>query len=114
MSATYKKNLAERGESYGGKVFEADPAVNKMGNQSWREYIKRPNLLRDIADIKVPAIFINAGNDIRPNWPTQQLAALIPNGQYFEIPEAEHCIWLTHDRELKVLLQDAVRSMVAP
>lgn len=112
-SAAYKKNKAERGENYGGKIFQADPEVNRIGNQSWRAYIKRPELLYEIAHIQVPAIFINAGNDIRPNWPTQQLAALIPNGQYFEIPEAEHCIWLTHDRELKALLQDAVRRIVA-
>ncbi|MCB0629526.1 MAG: alpha/beta hydrolase [Saprospiraceae bacterium] len=108
-SAVYKKNLAEQGEDYGGKIFQADPAVNKLGVQSWRAYIKRPELLHDIANIQVPAIFINAGNDIRPNWPTQQLAALIPKGHYFEIPNAAHCIWLTHAEELEVLLKKAIQ-----
>jgi len=54
--------------------------VNKIDHLSWREYIKNPNLLHDIANINVPAIFINAGKDIRLNWPTEQLANLIKKG----------------------------------
>lgn len=110
-SATYKQNKARYGEDLDGKVFVADPEVNKLGNQSWRSYIQRPNLLKDIADIRVPAVFINAGRDIRPNWPTQQLAALIPKGEYIEIPEAAHWIWLTHALELKVAMHGAVIKM---
>lgn len=111
-SAAYKKNKAERGEDYGGKIFQADPLVNQLGNQSWRTYIKRPDLLKDIAAIKVPVVFINAERDIRPNWPTRQLAALIPNGRYQEIPEAAHCIWLTHSDALQAALRAAINRMI--
>ena len=58
----------------GGKVFKADPNVNKIGVKTWREYIKNPNLLCDIAGINIPAIFINAGKDIRLNWPTKTVS----------------------------------------
>lgn len=112
-SATYKKNKAERGEDEGGKIWQADPPVNRIGNQTWRTYIKRPHLLKDIAKIKVPALFINAQNDIRPNWPTQQLASLIPNGEYIEIAGAAHMIWLTHATELKKALEYAVDKIRA-
>ena len=111
-SKIYKQNLAEQGEDYGGKVFVADPLVNKMGMASWRGYIQRPTLLKEIAEISVPAIFINAENDIRPNWPTQQLAHLIPLGQYVEIPGATHSIWLTHGAELKTALTKAINEIV--
>jgi len=111
-STTYKANLAQFGESNGGKVFVADPAVNKMGNATWRQYIKRPHLLRDIAALTVPAIFINASEDIRPNWPTRQLAALIPHGRYVEIEGAAHSIWLTHADALGESMKRAVEEIV--
>jgi len=113
-STTYKKNLATIGESYGGKVFIADPEVNRIGNQSWRAYIKRPDLLSDLASLTMPAIFINAGEDIRPSWPTQQIAALIPKGQYMEITGATHSIWLTHADALGEALRKALNKINLP
>ncbi len=111
-SAVYKQNKELRGEDSGGKEFQADPMVNKIGNQTWRAYIKRPNLLKDIASIQVPAVFISAEKDIRPNWPTQQLAALMPRGTYVEIPEAAHYIWRTHADALQLALKNAVKKMI--
>lgn len=111
-SKTYKANLQERGEDYGGKLFIADPEVNLIGNRTWRRYIQRPGLLREIATIKVPAIYISASEDIRPTWPTQQLAQLIPKGQYHEIEGAAHCIWLSHPEELGSLLQTAIVMII--
>ena len=112
-SEIYHKNLEKYGEDYGGKVFQADPNVNKIGSRTWNEYIKNPDLLRDIAGINIPAIFINAGKDIRPNWPTKQLANLFKKGEYFEIKDAAHTIWLTHYEELKSLLRDKVGEILA-
>ena len=112
-SATYKKNKIERGELADNRIWKADPAVNKIGVQSWRAYIKRPTLLKELTQIKVPAIFINAGADIRPNWPTEQLANLIPKGIYKEISEADHSIWLTHPETLKKELREAVSIIQA-
>ena len=111
-SESYHKALEEVGEDLGGHEDKADPAVNPDGNRSWREYIKRPTLFREIADLDIPAVFINGGADIRPNWPTNQLASLMPRGRYVEISGAAHCIWLTHSAELRHELRRAVRQIV--
>ncbi|MEM7367898.1 MAG: alpha/beta hydrolase [Bacteroidota bacterium] len=112
-SKTYKARREANGEDYGGKIFKADPEVNRIGNKSWRSYIHRPSLLAEIAEIQVPAIYISASEDIRPSWPTQQLAHLIPKGQYHEIKGAAHCIWLTHAEELRGLLRKAVAQILS-
>jgi proline iminopeptidase len=76
-SRIYHENLEKIGEDHGGKVFDADPDVNKIGNDSWREFITQPTLLRELSQITVPAVFINGGADIRPSWPTMQIANLL-------------------------------------
>ena len=111
-SETYRERLSSIGEDQGGKQFHADPDVNSMGNASWRDYCRRPRLLRDLANLDLPCVFINAGEDIRPNWPTQQLAALIPRAQYVEIPGAVHSVWLTHAAELRSELLKAVSHIL--
>ncbi len=107
-SEVYRRGLQEVGEDLGGTVFTAAEQVNPEGNRSWRAYIKRPTLFREVADLTIPAIFINAAADIRPNWPTRQLAELLPNGHYVEIPEATHHIWRTHAEELRRELRQAI------
>ena len=110
-SAAYHRGLEEVGEDLGGVEFTADAAVNRDGNHHWREYLKRPALFREVADLQIPATFINGGEDIRPNWPTRQLAALLPRGEYVEIAGAAHTIWLTHAAELRTELRRAVRRI---
>lgn len=107
-SAAYHENLERVGENLGGVVFKADENVNNVGNRTWREYIKRPEMFREIADLAIPATFINGSEDIRPSWPTRQLAALLPNGRYVEIEGAAHTIWLTHADELRTAMREAV------
>ncbi len=107
-SEAYHKGLDEVGEDYGGVEFKADPRANAEGNRTWRNYIKRPALWRDLADLTVPATFISGTEDIRPDWPTRQLAALLPNGRFVEIPGAEHVIWLTHAAALRTELLRAL------
>jgi proline iminopeptidase len=112
-SAIYHERLATVGEDLGGKVFRADPDVNTQGNTEWKVYCRRPGLFRDLADMTVPCVFINAGQDIRPNWPTQQLAALIPKARYEEIAGAAHTIWLTHADDLRARVRAAVASILS-
>ena len=109
--STYHQNLSRRGEDLGGVIFTADPNVNSECNRSWHEYIKRPTLLRDIAELKIPATFIYGSEDIRPEWPTRQLASLLPNGEFVTIEGAAHTIWLTHAAELKEALHRAIRRI---
>lgn len=106
--ATYKANLAEIGEELGVSEFHADVAVNRVGNESWREYIKAHTLLRAISELRIPATYIWGSEDIRPNWPTKQLSKLLPQGEYIEISGAPHAIWLTHAVQLRQHLQHAV------
>ncbi len=73
--------------------FKADKAVNSMGNADYKAYCRQPGLLRDIARIDCPMRYIAGARDIRPNWPIQQLAQLVRDGQYFELPNADHYLW---------------------
>lgn len=107
-SATYHERLQTVGEDTGGKQWHADPAVNPQGNASWKAYCRRPDLLRELADLALPCVFINAAEDIRPNWPTRQLAALLPRARYVEIAGSAHSIWLTHPDELGAELRAAL------
>lgn len=111
-SEAYHKGLDTVGEDMGGVEFHADPDVNKQGNICWKELARRPTIFREIANLDVPTIFINAGQDIRPNWPTQQLAELMPNARYVEIDGAAHSIWLTHADELRLEMRKAVNQVI--
>ncbi len=109
-SEAYHQNLKERGEVNPVDTFHADPQVNPVGNTSFKAYIKRPGLLKDIAELKVPATFITGSEDIRPNWPIQQLAGLM-GADYVEIEGAAHCVWLTHGAELQEVLNNVISTL---
>jgi proline iminopeptidase len=108
-SRTYRENLEKTGEDDGGKIWDADAEVNRIGNATFRRWITNTNLWRDLSRIHAPTTFIAAGNDIRPNWPIQQLANLLPRGKYVEIAGAGHSIWLTHAVELRMRLREAIQ-----
>ncbi len=105
-SATYHEK--KESDDNGGQVFTSDVDVNAQGNQTWRAYCRRPELFGDLARLQTKTVFINAENDIGPNWPTQQLAHLLPSAKYIEIEGAGHTIWLTHAPQLKEELQNAL------
>ncbi|MCB0110886.1 MAG: alpha/beta hydrolase [Caldilineaceae bacterium] len=112
-SETYRKGRDTVGEDVGGKVFHADPEVNPKGNADWKAYCQRVTIFRELADMRTRCVFINGSEDIRPNWPTQQLAALIPAAQYVEIQGAAHSIWLTHAQELQRELKNALAYILS-
>lgn len=109
--ATYKRNLLRIGEDLGDAIFTADPNVNPACNSSWREYIKHPSLLKEISTLDIPATFIYGTEDIRPDWPTRQLATLLPHGLFVEIEGAAHSIWLSHEFELREELSNAIERI---
>jgi proline iminopeptidase len=112
-SQIYHENLEKHGEDNGGREYRSDPDVNKIGNATWRDFITSPTLLRNISRLEIPSVFINAGDDIRPNWPTVQIAHLMKDGEYVEIAHAGHYIWLTHPDALKKELRTAVARIAA-
>lgn len=62
---------------------------------SFTEWIHQPDLWRRLADSSVPMHFVAAGDDVRPSWPLQQLAALVPNGRFSVVPGVPHDFWST-------------------
>jgi proline iminopeptidase len=73
-----------------------DPAVHSALSQSFVEWIHEPDLLRRLADCRVPMTIMAAERDIRPSWPLRQLAALLQQGHFVEVPGVPHDLWSTH------------------
>lgn len=82
-------------------AFPYNAEVNRIGNREYKTYIKQPELLRRIADLGIPMLAIAGGRDIRPYWPVEQLANLMPNARFELFEEAEHNSWFTHESELR-------------
>lgn len=109
-SAAYQQGRDEGRESHLEFAFEPNMEVNRQVNASNKAYIKRPGLFLEIAECQVPARFVYGERDIRPAWASEQVARLLPNGEFHVIPGADHHIWLTHSGELGGLL----RPFIAP
>ncbi len=100
--------LAKRskfGEVMPEMLYPFSEEVNNSINQSFRKYIQQPSLYKDIANLKMPALFVGAENDLRADWPVRQLQALVEHSVYVTIPGAAHYIWLTHPNELRAELR---------
>lgn len=95
-----------RGEPEWGLPIHAH--VQASLNREWSEYVQRPTLLADIAALDLPALLLYGSEDIRPAWPTRQLAELLPRGRFQLLQGARHILWATHglemQRELKAFL----------
>lgn len=100
--AAYIMNKEIQGEQAPQFVYPVNQSVHRSLLESWREFIKQPDLLKRISEIRLPILFLVAEKDIRPSWPIQQLAALIPTSESKSIRGAGHYIWLTDTQELKV------------
>lgn len=108
---TYNRERAEKDEMKPDFHYEANKIVHRSLINSWRSFIKKPLLLKDISEIKVPSLFIYAENDIRPAWPIMQISNLITNSRYIEIKGAEHYIWLSNKNELSDILTDFIKNL---
>lgn len=75
---------------------EFEPAVWSALRESFTDWIHEPDLWRRLADCAVPVHLVVAGDDIRPSWPVQQLAALLPRGSISVVPAVPHDLWHTH------------------
>jgi len=111
-SQEYHQNRAERGETSPPEAQSGNHEVNRQVNESWFKYIKKPDLLKRISELDIPALFIHGTTDIRPGWPGEQIATLMPNAVY-ETIDAEHYIWLFQPDEFKHLLRKFVGSIIS-
>lgn len=110
-SQEYHRNQAERGETSPPEAQAGNDEVNRQGNDSWRlRYIKKHDLLKRISELDIPALFIHGTTDIRPGWPGEQIANLMPNAIY-ETIDAEHFIWLFQPDELRHSLRKFIGNI---
>lgn len=63
-------------------AYPYNPEVNRQLNAEWKAFIKQPALLHDLAALDVPALFVYGSADIRPQWPIEQVANLLPAAEF--------------------------------
>jgi proline iminopeptidase len=109
--AAYEAGRARRDARLPEFKYPFNPEVNRAGTASWRAFIKRPRILRQIADLHVSALVVYGSADISPSWPVEQLAALLPDALFVMIAGAEHHLELTHSDELRTCLRDFLSTL---
>ena len=105
-SAAYHAGVdAGLGQEYDWSRHPYNPEVNQVANASYKEYVRRPQLWREVANLEVPLLAVYGERDIRPIWPVEQLVSLMPKARLEIIPDAPHDFWYTHPDELGVILR---------
>ncbi len=87
-------------------IYPDNLEVNRIGNASTKEYHRRPGLLREIAELPLPALAIHGDEDIRPHWPVEQLMNLIPNARFVLLEGANHEPWHKDGSEMRRLIRE--------
>jgi proline iminopeptidase len=85
--------------------------VNRIGNATTREYHRRPGLLRDLARLTVPMLAVSGSEDIRPSWPVEQLANLMPNACFVLIEGDTHEPWHRDGSAMRAVLRDYLKEL---
>lgn len=107
----YERRKEQEGERIPEFAHPPNMEVNKQLNRSWKLYIQNPSVLKSISRLEIPALFIYGDKDIRPSWPVEQVANLMPNAHLEFVEGAEHVIWFSHPNELKSLLRAFVNDI---
>lgn len=102
--AQYSDARDTRGELEPYQAFPPNMDVNRQGSVSEAEWCRDPMLLKRISELDVPFLAVQAGQDIRPGWPAEQLVNLLPNATMVTLPEAGHALWLTHAETLQSMM----------
>ncbi len=95
-------------------AYPYNPDVNLQLNAEWKVYIKQPDLLARLSRLETPALFVYGSDDIRPAWPIEQVARLLPNARFEMLAGADHHLWQGHADALSSLLNDFVSAVDAP
>lgn len=90
------------------------PVANKQLNADFTRYVQRPTLFREVAALDVPALFVYGADDIRPSWPVEQVAALMPRGRFVSVPGADHDPYRTQPAKVRALVDAFLRSLPGP
>jgi len=81
--------------------YSMNPVVNTEVNRSWADFTQSSMLLKNIASITQPVIFLYGSNDIRSSWPIEQIANLVKDSHFIMIQGADHYPWMTHADTIK-------------
>ena len=106
--AIYRQKREQGFEPLPDFAYPFNLTVNTEVNQDWKRFIQRPTLLRELTQLTVPVTFIYGTEDIRPSWPVEQVAHLMPNATFISLPDADHHLWTTKATELQQLLGRAI------
>jgi proline iminopeptidase len=109
--AAYERGMREGRETPPAFAYAPNLAANKQLNTDYKRYIQRPTLFREVAALAVPALFLYGGEDIRPSWPVEQVAALMPRARFVLLPEADHYPYRTHPDEVRTHADAFLRSL---
>ena len=108
--STYVQRKLDIGELIPEFEYEPNKVVHRSLIESWRSFIKKSSLLKEISNINFPTLFVFAEKDIRPSWPIKQISNLINHSEYIEIKDAGHYIWLTREKELGDVLSVFIKQ----
>ena len=111
-SEEYHRNADEIGEYRPDMEYPLNPEVNVEGNRTLREFGRSHDFYQRISKMFMPALFVMAENDIRPSWPAEQIANLMPNAQYVTVRNASHYIWLDNANDLQKTLSDYISGLM--
>ena len=106
----YQRRKDEEGEETPDFLYPINREVNEQLNRASKSYIQNPGLFLAIFELSVPALFVYGDRDIRPSWPTEQVANLMPNARFVMVEGAAHLIWSSHPNQLRALLREFVEE----
>ncbi len=83
--------------------------VNKALNDDWKRFCRAPDLLQALSRLPTRALFIYGRDDIRPSWPTEQIAQLLPEAKLEFVENADHYPWVAKPAEVQELMIEFLR-----
>ena len=105
-AAAYHANKDARGETHPPMDYSPNLEVNKQCNHGRKVYIQQPRLYANLAALCCPVLLLSGGEDIRPQWPVEQLHHLLPNSVFRFLPNAGHYAWLDEPEAVRRELRE--------
>ncbi len=109
--AAYRQGIDEGRETQPAFAYPLNMVANAQLNTAFKHYLKRPTLFREVAQLAVPARFIYGSDDIRPSWPVEQVAALMPVADFISIDGGDHFCYRSHPDEVRRAIESFLASV---